>query len=366
LRNGKVLFQGAYGGVRNIWQVAMDERTWTLRGALEHVTAGPGEFPGAASLDGVIPIATGSGDISIYSLAINSEQAKVSGSLIPVVRDGSNATYPTLTRDGSKMVYVSNRLGTQDIRIRDLSSGADTPLVVTSAQEHRALISQDGSQLAFVSLENGAPQPYLWPMPSGPEQRLCAHCGPLVNVNILNWAPDGKFIVMAEGEPQRHVGLDVATGQRKPLVEHSKYPIHDSQVSLDGKWIVFKLVTSTTVQPLFVAPVRGGGAAPKQEWIKLTRDFRSCQTLLVARRRFDLLLYYSTEDTYLCLYARRIDPLTKQPQGPPLPVRHLHDDLRVANAGYIGYGLAPDGLYVPLKTRRSDIWLAEPEKTGQK
>ena len=200
-------------------------------------------------------------------------------------------------------------------------------------------------------------------MPSGPEQRLCAHCGPLVNLNMLNWAPDGKFIVMAEGEPQRHVRLDVATGQRKPLVEHSKYPIHDSQLSLDGRWIVFKLVTSATVQPLFVAPVREG-AAPEQEWIKLTSDFNYAKPFWSPAG--DLIYYYSTEDTYLCLYARRVDPLTKQPQGPPLLLRHFHDDLRVANGTYIGYGLAPDRLYIPLETRRSDIWLAELEKPEQK
>ena len=360
LSNGKVVFGGVHGGVTNIWQVLLDSGTWALRGAPQRVTAGSGEFPGAPSFDGLIPFATGSGEISIYALAINPQQGKVSGALIPVVRDGSNSTYPSLTRDAGKMVYVSNRLGTEDIWLRDLKSGAEAPLVATRAAERRGLISPDGSQLAFQRLENGSSQLYLWPLPAGPEQKLCTKCGPMLNASILNWSPDGKSVIMAEGDPQRFEALEVATGQRKLLAAHSKYAIHDGQLSPDGRWLVFKLVTSATVQPVFVAPVRDGAPAPENEWVKITGDFYHSKPFWSPGG--DLVYYYSAEDTYQCLYARRLDPLTRQPQGDPLPVRHFHDDLRVANGAFIGYGLAADRLYIPLETRRSNIWLAEPEK----
>jgi hypothetical protein len=77
----------------------------------------------------------------------------------------------------------------------------------------------------------------------------------------------------------------------------------------------------------------------------------------------NLLYYYSFQDNFQCLYARRLDAMTKQPQGDAFVVRHFHGDQRPAPGPAVGYGLALDRLYLPLENRKGNIWLAEPEKS---
>jgi Tol biopolymer transport system component len=182
----------------------------------------------------------------------------------------------------------------------------------------------------------------------------------MVNMGILSWTPDSKSVIIAVGEPQHFEALEVATGRREVLAAHAKYPIHDGQVSPDGKWFVFKLLTSAMVQEVCITPIRHGTPSAEKDWIRVASDANFAKPFWSPGG--DLLYYYSSVDSHLCLYAQRLDPVTKRPRGEAVNVRHFHDALRVAPGSAIGYGLTADRLYIPLESGRSNIWLAEPEK----
>src|SRR5207244_3841126 len=135
-----------------------------------------------------------------------------------IMHGGANASFPTLTADGRTMVYASDRSGTYDIWMKDLTTGDETLLIGTPEEENRGLISPDGSQVAFQRIENGRPMKYLWPLPAGPERRLCDGCR-----SLLNWTPDGKSVISSDGEPERLVALNVTTGRRTVVASHPKY-----------------------------------------------------------------------------------------------------------------------------------------------
>ncbi|HUQ90228.1 MAG TPA: protein kinase [Bryobacteraceae bacterium] len=357
-KDGKIVGSAIHGGVRSTWLFSMDRVTGALRGSSQRVTAGSGEFPGPPSLDGRIPYSTGTGAVSLYRMNLDAGQGKSPGDLTPVVTDGASVRYPNLTSDGSKLVYVSDRSGSDDIWLKDFSSGAETPLVASQASERRGLISPDGSQLVFLRTEKGKLSSLVWPMPAGPERKLCEKCDDFTNLSILNWAPDGKSVVIATGDPQRFDALNVASGKSSPLAAHSKYPLHDGVVSPNGRWIAIKLVTSASIQPLFIAPV-GPAYAAEKDWIRVTPDSYNAKPFWGPGG--DILYYYSSSDNFQCLYAQRLGA-DMRPQGAAFAVRHFHEDLQVADGAAIGYGLAPGYLYLPLANRRSNIWLAEPEK----
>src|SRR5262249_9750849 len=144
-----------------------------------------------------------------------------------------------------------------------------------------------------------------------------------------------------------------------PLAAHPKYAIHDGILSPDGRWFVFKLVVSQTVQPVFIAPVREGSPASEQDWIKISGDSYNYKPFWSPDA--GLVYFYSQQSHFICLSARRLDPVTKRPDGESFAVRHFHDAMRCAAPSIIGYGISPDRLYIPMISARSNVWLAEPE-----
>src|SRR5262250_1338148 len=194
---------------------------------------------------------------------------------------------------------------------------------------------------------------YLWPLPAGPERKLCEGCR-----SLLNWSSDGKSVIVSDGDPERLVALDVNSGRKVLVASHPKFGIHDGALSPDMRWIAFKLVPSITVQPVYIAPVRNGSVVPEQEWIRITGDYYTYKPFWSPDG--NLLYYYSQQDNFNCLYARRLDAATKRPVGDAFAVQHFHGDQRPADGTAVGYGLAPDRLYLPIENQKGNIWLAEP------
>ena len=151
--------------------------------------------------------------------------------------------------------------------------------------------------------------------------------------------------------------MDVGTGRRTVLVSHPKYAIHDGCLSPDGRWIAFKLFTSDSVQPVFIAPVHASPPVPEQQWVRITGDSFNYKPFWSPDGT--LLYYYSTQDNFSCLYARRLDAASKRPQGDAFAVGHFHD-VRLATGAWVGYGMAAERLYLPMLSVRSNVWLAEP------
>ncbi len=76
----------------------------------------------------------------------------------------------------------------------------------------------------------------------------------------------------------------------------------------------------------------------------------------------NLLYFVSYRDSFLCIWAIRLNPATKQPAGPPFPVYHSHGERRsLANYGLsqMFVPVARDKLVFPLGERRGNIWMAE-------
>ena len=329
----RLIFGASQSNVVNIWQVSIEPGSWAVRGKPERLTAGSGENLGPASLDGRIPFSTWNGGMTIYSLPLDVRQGKATGDLTRVGQSGGYALFPTVSSDRRTMVFASDRSGTFDIWMKDLTSGEEKVLVATPDEEDRGLMAPDGSQIAFRRRENGKTVGYVWPMPAGPERKICDGCR-----SLLNWTPDGQSVIVSEGTTERLVALEVATGRRRPVIAHPRFATHDGILSPDGNWIAFKLVMSTSNQPVHIAPVRPGSVATPQEFIRVTADGYYYKPFWSPDG--SLLYYFSREDSFNCLYARRLDSRSKQPEGEAFAVKHFHGDLHLAGGSDVGYGRA--------------------------
>ncbi len=93
---------------------------------------------------------------------------------------------PSVSADGSKLAYVSDRTGNFDVWLKDLASGKDTPVTRSEEAEVFVAISRDGNQVAFwdsVSIS-------LASTGGGAPRLLCEKCG-----RPDGWTQDGKVII---------------------------------------------------------------------------------------------------------------------------------------------------------------------------
>jgi Tol biopolymer transport system component len=67
----------------------------------------------------------------------------------------SDEVSPVAARDGKHLLYISDKSGINNIYIRDLDSGTTRPLTNSITGVYQLSLSQDGSKLAFSTLDDG-------------------------------------------------------------------------------------------------------------------------------------------------------------------------------------------------------------------
>jgi Tol biopolymer transport system component len=351
-----VIFDAAQrgGGTRNLWRISISPKEGLLVGEPQKLTAGTGEESPSVSRDGRIAFVNAAEDWDIWSLPIDANRAEVKGDPVRIVSGLSRDLYPSVSADGRKLVYTSDRAGNNDIWLRDLESGKDTPVTVGPANEGRGVISPDGTKVVFGRREQGQVKVYLAELGRGTERLL------LENIGLhMDWTPDGKKILYYTTSPIRWKTVDVETGEQRDLgLEHSQYPVHSVRLSPDQNWVSFKLQGAPGI-PIFLSRLVGGVAQDESQWIPLGTTDGGGQSWWAPDG--NSLYYVSGQDEFICIWVQALDPATKRPKGPPRAFQHFHGRLRLANAAPLGYGITADKHYLPLGETKANIWLAEPQ-----
>ena len=75
-----------------------------------------------------------------------------------------------------------------------------------------------------------------------------------------------------------------------------------------------------------------------------------------------LLYFYSQRDGGRCIWAQRLDPVSKQPVGAAFAVYHLHSARRSPAYARVGQGsltMARNKIVFVMPERLGNVWLAE-------
>src|SRR5262245_55931597 len=153
---------------------------------------------------------------------------------------GADAHYPAFSREGNRLAWRQNMVDTDIFR---LAIKAETPapltdLIVSTALEASPRYSPDGKRIVFVSNRSGSDE--IWVCGSEGENpvRLTSFRGPLAG--SPSWSPDGKQIVF-DCRPEGNADLYVVSAQGGQPRRLTTDPAEDivPSWSRDGRWIYF-------------------------------------------------------------------------------------------------------------------------------
>jgi WD40 repeat protein len=210
-------------------------------------------------------------------------------------------------------------------------------------------------------VDEAFPSIYVVTTASGlPEKVFPQNCRP------EHWSSDGtKLLTVRFGNTSSWIGLlDTRSGENKPnLLRHSKYQTTSPCFSWDNRWITFRIFTGETTRQIFVAPFRDGVAPDEKEWIAVTDG----STLDLEPRWSpdgSLIYFLSDRDQFRCIWAQRLDRVTKRPVSTAFEVYPFHRarlSARNPNSGLTGLAVIQDKIVLSLEEVTGNIWMTKLE-----
>ena len=173
---------------------------------------------------------------------------------------GNDSQYPTFSTQANRLAWMQNTDNTDVVRVGLRNSNdaglPPTPLIASTANEVSPRYSPDGSKIVFVSNRSGSDEIWVCASNGDDSIRLTSFRGPLAG--SPSWSPDGKQIVF-DCRPEGNADIFVISsdgGQPRRFTTDSAEDIVPSW-SHDGQYIYFTSNRSGRLQ-IWKQPLSGG------------------------------------------------------------------------------------------------------------
>jgi len=378
MRNGRewIVYSVASRDTWKLFRIGVSARGQVEREA-QQLASGLGELEHAsASEDGQLVYSIVARSGHIYQIPIDNKGQKIGPALQLVLTDEGDDIAPSVSRDGRWMAYNATRPGRPGATfLRDLKTSAERFL---EDKGHRpgdvaTSISPDGSK---VILQRNCEVPGVWLQgilpdcsfliggEGGEPEKICDFCVP------RGFSSDGSMLlIQKEGliagkGRDKIVALDLATRTEKEFLSLPDNDLYHAYFSWDDRWVVFKKLLASTMlswtkAQILIAPVRNGVAGGESEWIAVT-DGRYGDDKPQFSADGNTVFFTSTRDGYLCIWAQKLDPLTKRPMGAPIGYEHFHNstgwDARLVSSDL---SVGRDKILINMPQERSDVWVTQ-------
>jgi serine/threonine protein kinase len=347
-----LIFPGRSGDITNLWRIPLSPTKFTATGLPQRLTSGATreECPSAVRLtNGTSRVAFASftENPEVWSLPIQPNQGRVTGEPKQLTHDAVGDFMPSISRDGSKIVFVSTRPGQQEVWTKDLRTGQESALTATHVQKWDPKFSPDGSKIAFAEFGQSSDwNVFVVPSTGGVPEMVCRQCG-----EVTDWSLDGKRIIGNTVDGKAWV-LDLASRHKSDLLATRRWTATD-KFSPDGRWFGF-MDAGSSGKHAYIAPA-SESPVPESAWIAVmdgeTQGWSPDGNLLYAT---------SWRDGYACIWAQRLQPVTKQPVGEPFAVFHSHSArLSFSNQIERTVGVGSNKVVFSMGERTGNIWMAE-------
>ncbi len=371
LRDNRILFSAQSGDAVHLWLARFSTKDGQVMEPFDRLTFGVGQITSAsAANNGTVVFSSAVAPTRLWSFPLPKGGRRSQGEMLAFPSTASRDYFPSLSKNG-KMAYLSQRSSKWHLWIRDLQHGNEKWLA--SIEETRpynvsAVMKPDGTRVAYSHCVGiSGCTVFTVSSDGGPSQKLCEACG-----QMRAWSADGMMmasqsLVLDRGQiaGYRINWVDPVRGTESLMIEKSGLYLFSPDFSPDGGWIAFQARPRANgrllpnLEQLFVAPIRGGLPVGPEQWITITE-----------LGHFDAgphwspdgkaLYFTSDRDGSNCLWAVRLDAITKKPFGKAYAVRHFHASPRqYSSAVWPNFSLDRDRIVINLEQVQSELWMTE-------
>ena len=361
-------FEGTSRGVRNVWKVDVDPTTLVWRGGPTRLTTSADFNQGISlSADGrKIALSVLSERTRLWAFRLDPAGGRLLDRGEPITGATVDALAPVLSRDGTRLLYETERGDTQEVWVRSLVDGRDT-LIIGDNRYRRAspIWSFDDQHIVYLrtvagdesSADGGDRDVLMIPSAGGSEQRLRT---PAPVARLLDWSPDGAWLLAAlqERAGGRYqlalVRADGRSDEVRTIATDAHSNLWKARFSSDGQWVAYVGLTGPGVSAIHAVPVMGG--AP----VKITDG-----DVYDDRPRWSpdgrLVYFLSTRNGFLNMWAKRFDPVGRRAVGDPFAVTGFDSPARMIPPRMVQLGVAMsrDRVILPIREASGNIWILE-------
>ncbi len=355
----QVLFSATQEDATNVWAVRVNH-DGVAAGAPQRWTAGTllELHPAARYVGDSVSLAYSAVTQSagVWRIPLNA-RGEAAGKPESMISGFDGTSSPSISADGSRLVFASRRPGGQFIRMKDLKSGLVKVIgSVRARRVARPVLSGDGGTLAYSDFGTG----YVQRVPNGAPEQVCKPCGPPTHLSF-----DGRDVLFeSPGSPEQILIASDGKAPRPLIRWAGTHPWTEfaGRFSPDGRWVVFHGSNSESEpRHIWIAPVRREGSVKEDELIPLT-DGASSEKEPYWSTDGRRIYFLSDRDGFNCIWAREVDPATARPRGPAFVVADFHHARRVIQgatvySGDIGLSASKDFLVFAMAEYTSNIWL---------
>jgi Tol biopolymer transport system component len=341
----------------------------TLRAvAIERLTTGPGpDSEIAVSSDGRrLAFTAKSEHIRTWLFPFDATTGRTGGNGKPITLPGMATYSPSLSRDGSRVVFFAGRAGRTELREKSLLDGREAPVMADDYERSPAQWSPDGTRLAYFrgKSEAGKGQFVTWSIESRVEEPL----GTLSNKfgGVWDWSWDGKEILVAQEGNETHLTeawlLPVEAAPRadaaaRKIISDPLYSIYQCRFSPDGRWIAFETARNSpqaVESKLFVVPSTGGVWIPITEgkyWDDKPRWSPDGRTIY----------YISGRGGFFNVWGIHFDSTNGKAVGEPFRVTTFENPSLMIpqQIQAVGLSLSPNKLVLTMEDLSGSIWVLD-------
>jgi Tol biopolymer transport system component len=359
----RIVFAGKRGDQITLWGFTLSPSRTEMVGDAVRVTDDDSGDDHAAYAAGHLVFDRTRVMLNLWSLPVDVNQAKVTGSLERLTSSTAQKGNASLSADGKKLLYSMEKEGVYRLLSKDLRNGTEKEVGPTST--FYSFLSPDGLQFAYGLGPPGGVDVFTRAVSgwrSWWSHSVCERCGmPRGLASDMH-----SLLVWTDSDSNSHVDLvDLESGKSRTILQDPSMRFYGPELSPDGNWASFIAKTGPHSFGSYIVRIPGDRPAMPSEWINVNPSSNDFQMAFWSTDgNLIYLLDTHGEGNLNWLDAQGLDAETKRPIGVLKNVYHFQEP-RVPSMDPIwNHPAAAGRILLELGDMSTNIWIADAFQSG--